>query len=257
MVLTLENYQALNVSQRKKVKREELQTLIDDHIADSDVATLRGVIRDELKAQTAALEKTLKTKYDSRIKAVEDENDRLKKENAEIKKAISEQQKFLERLGNEKNMDNIFISGIPNAMEIDDEQVNDHKVILNHILHFVNPGIADDDYKILKNFDPREGHDRHSAKIKCVSQEVKGKIFKGCKNFKDLPAESCLKKIWLKNEDTPMQKKENDRLYNRLRELWSAEDADDPANIYKIKSGKLFKNDEVIDTFNLENQIFA
>ena len=54
-----------------------------------------------------------------------------------------------------------------------------------------------------------------------------------------------------------MQKKENDRLYNRLRELRSAEDADDPANIYKIKSGKLLKNDEVIDTFNLENQIFA
>ena len=119
MVLTIENYQAMNPGQRKRVKREELQTLIDEHIADSDVATLREVIREELKTQTAALEKTMKTKYDSRINSVEDENERLKKENVEIKKAISEQQKFLERLSNEKNMDNIFISGIPNEMDVD------------------------------------------------------------------------------------------------------------------------------------------
>ena len=66
-----------------------------------------------------------------------------------------------------------------------------------------------------------------------------------------------MKRIWLKNEDTPMQKKENDRLYNKMRELRNAEDPDNPVNMYKIKSGKLFKNDEVIDNFNLENQIFA
>ena len=83
------------------------------------------------------------------------------------------------------------------------------------------------------------------------------KIFKGCAKFKDLPAASCIKKIWLKNEDTPMQKKENDRLYSKMRELRNAEDPDNPVNTYKIKSGKLLKNDEVIDNFNLENQIFA
>ena len=145
MVLTLENYQAMNPSQRKGVKRGELQTLIDEHIADTNVATLRDVIREELRTQTAALEKTLKTKYDARIKSVEDENEKLRKENTEIKSAICEQQKFLERLSNEKNMDNIFISGIPNEMDMDGEQTNDNKVILNHILQFVNPGIVDDD----------------------------------------------------------------------------------------------------------------
>ena len=47
-------------------------------------------------------------------------------------------------------MDNIFISGIPNEMEIGDQDVNDNKKILHHILNFVNPGITDNDYKILK-----------------------------------------------------------------------------------------------------------
>ena len=66
-----------------------------------------------------------------------------------------------------------------------------------------------------------------------------------------------MRKVWLKNEDTPLQKKENDRLYGKFRELRDLEDPDQPINTYKIKGGKLYKNDEVIDTFNLENQLFA
>ena len=42
-----------------------------------------------------------------------------------------------------------------------------------------------------------------------------------------------------------------------MRELRDAEDADDPANTYKIKSGKLYKNDGVIDTFNLMDLVMS
>ena len=79
----------MNPTQRKLVKREALQTLIDEHIADTDVASLREIIREKLKTQRAAIENTLKTKYDARIKEVEEGNERLKKENTEIRKAIS------------------------------------------------------------------------------------------------------------------------------------------------------------------------
>ena len=42
-----------------------------------------------------------------------------------------------------------------------------------------------------------------------------------------------------------------------MRELRAAEaNQDDPENVYKLKSGKLYKNDDVIDSFNLENQLF-
>ena len=34
MVLTLESCQAMNASQKKKVKRDELQTLLDEHLSD-------------------------------------------------------------------------------------------------------------------------------------------------------------------------------------------------------------------------------
>ena len=258
MVLTFEDYHNLTATQRTKVKRGDLQQLLDEHINADNANSIRGIIREELTTIVEKVEKKLTTKYDKKIKDVEDENERLKKENSEIKAAISEQQKFLERIRSEKNAPNIFISGIPNDLEIEGDNATDASVILNHILKFVKPDIQPNDLKILKNFEPREGNDRHSAKISCSSPNVKKKIFEGCRKFKDLPLESPIKKVFLKNEDTPLQKKENDRLYQKMRELRAEEeDPDNPTNIYKIRSGKLYKNDEVLDTFNLENQLFA
>ena len=53
---------------------------------------------------------------------------------------------------------NVFILGIPMDMVIDNIVVKDHKVILKHILTFVNPDIAS---AIILNFEPRVGHTRH------------------------------------------------------------------------------------------------
>ena len=143
-------------------------------------------------------------------------------------------------------------------MELAGNQVNDANEIIQHVLSFVSPGIQQNEYQVLKSFEPREGHDRHSAKIMCTDRSVKGKIFKGCIKFKDLPAGSPIKKVFLKNEDTPLQKKENDRLYQKMRDLRAAEeDPDNPVSVYKLKSGKLYKNDDIIDSFNLENQLFT
>ena len=258
MVLTFEDYHKLSATQRTKVKRAELQQLLDEHINADNANSIRGIIRDELATIVGGVEKKITEKYDKKIKDVEDENDRLKKENTQIKAALSEQQKFLERIRSDKNASNIFISGIPNEMDIEGNNVNDPNAIVSQVLRFVNPDIQPGDYKTLKNFEPREGNDRHSAKITCTSVDVKKKIFAGCSKFKLLPQESPLKKVFLKNEDTPLQKKENDRLFKKMRDLRAAEeDPDNPINTYKIRSGKLYKNEEVVDTFNLENQLFA
>ena len=121
----------------------------------------------------------------------------------------------------------------------------------------MNPGINQDDYKILKNFDVREGYDRHSAKIRVEDVSTKFDIFKGCAKFKDLREGNYLKKIFLKNDDPPLTRRENERLGKKMTELRKAEDGTNPANRYHIKEGKLFKNgDECIDSFNINNQLF-
>ena len=66
-----------------------------------------------------------------------------------------------------------------------------------------------------------------------------------------------LKKIFLKNDDPPLTRRENERLGKKMTELRKAEDGTNPANRYHIKEGKLFKNgDECIDSFNINNQLF-
>ena len=112
-----------------------------------------------------------------------------------------------------------------------------------------------DKYEVLKNFNPKDGYSRHSAKIRVKEIGDKIKIFKGCVKFKHLDAENYLKKIFIKNDDPPLTRQENDRLRTKMKGLREL-DADSE-NRYSIKQGKLLKNEEeVVDEFNLSNQLF-
>ena len=130
------------------------------------------------------------------------------------------------------------MSGVPTTLEINNNMVEDANAIVHHVLSYVNPEITPQNYKILKHFEPREGHNRHSTKVKYADQNIKKKIFEGCKKFTDLPEASPIRRVWIKNEDTPLQKKENYRLYTILRELHAEENEGAPVNTYKIKGGK-------------------
>ena len=178
-----------------------------------------------------------------------------------------EQQKFLERIQKENNKDKIFISGIPAILKNDmsdvaendgeDEVVDDHERIIHHILNFVHPGINKESYNIIKNFEPKVGHTRHSAKISVEDKAIRTNIFKGCKNFKDVDATHYMKKVFIKNDDPPLTRKEKERLYAKMKELRQLEDINNPVNKYHIKENKLFKNGhEEIDEFNINNQLF-
>ena len=52
MSLTLEAYHGYNAAQRKKVLRGDLQQLLDEHLdTEGSVASIRGIIRDELNTK--------------------------------------------------------------------------------------------------------------------------------------------------------------------------------------------------------------
>ena len=187
-----------NAAQRKKVLRGDLQQLLDEHLdTEGSVAFIRGIIREELNTKFDTLKKDLTKTIDNKVKTLTDENQKLMRENTMIKKVVSEQQKCLERLQRNDSKNNIFISGIPNKVNTDMETVPDDNTaedvvdspeeIIHHILTFLHPAITNDCYKIVKNFDAREGYTRHSAKITVAAQETKAKIFKSCSKFKDLP----------------------------------------------------------------------
>ena len=227
-----------------------------------NVNSLRGILREELTTQLADMKEDMLKTIDAKIKTVADENEKLLSENVAIKAVLQEHQKARK----EETKNNIFISGIPNLLKSymsgipvndEEESTNDYQKIIHHILSFVNPDIRKEDYKILVNFEAREKFSRHSAKIRVENMTTKTNLFKGCKNFKEVGRTSYLKKIFIKNDDPPLTRKENERLGKKMKELREVEDADNPVNRYHIKGGKLFKNgDECVDTFNLNNQLF-
>ena len=268
MPITIEQYNNFSVQQRKKVKRDELQTILDEHLNDDgSVASMRGIIREEMTTLFEGFKKELTKSVNGQIKVLSDENKKIAAENASIKKVLQEHQKALERVQKEETKNNIFISGLPVSLNAgmndisevnDNDAVTDHVEIIHHVLNFVNPGTEKEDYKILFNFEARENFSRHSAKIRVTDVETKFKIFKGCVKLKDLNPDNYLKKIFIKNDDPPLTRKENERLYIKLKELREKEDKDNPENRYYIKKGKLYKNGgDVVDEFNLSNQLFC
>ena len=72
-----------------------------------------------------------------------------------------------------------------------------------------------------------------------------------------MSANNYMKKIFIKNDDPPLTRQENERLQGKMKELREMEDRENPVNRYHIKRGKLYKNGEdCIDEFKLSNQLF-
>ena len=64
---TMEEYQKMSAAQRKHIRRNDLQAILDEHVnSDGDINTIRGIIREELDTKFEALEKKLTTKYDAK-----------------------------------------------------------------------------------------------------------------------------------------------------------------------------------------------
>ena len=61
--------------------------------------------------------------------------------------------------------------------------------------------------------------------------EIKKQVLDKCRNLKDLADEHAFKKIYLKQEQPPLTRKENTRLYNEFKKLQEAHRYDDTVQI--------------------------
>ena len=257
--VSMEEYLKLNSAQRKNVKKAKLFELLElqltkQNVSDVGVNELREIISDVVK--DAVVE--LKDEINGYRQEVSDLKDQLKDATNEtniLKKVVSEQQKFLEWLKRDKVKDNIFISGIPNTLDIGGDNTEDNDKIVHHILTFVEPNIVDGDYRVIKNFEPRQGYLRHSCLLGFTNTNAKKNILQNSKKLNGLQEDNVLRKVFIKNEQTPLTRKENSRIYGEFKKLKELHEADESQKV-KLEKGKLYLNDEVVDEFNLSNQLF-
>lgn len=258
--VTLAQYQKMTSSQRKKLKRDEIETILDE-VIDNDMSgeTIKGVIAKTINENLDEKFEMFKTQYTAEHKKemsdMTDNMDSLRNENNMIKKAMLEQQKFMEMLRRDKNKNNVFITGIPCKMKIDGNDTADSKSIIHNALKIAMSNIEPEMYRIIKDFEPREGQTRHSAKLEFKENGTKKKLMEGAKKLKEVPGDDTpMRRIYIKNDQPPLSKRENDRLFSKMLRLRDSETEDHVT--YKINYGKLYKNDVQIDEFNLSNQLF-
>ena len=202
-MLTIEDYGKLNKTPRNNVKKAELEQLIDSQVAliNNDPNELRNVI-------TNAINQAMDKKFEQFTRDFNTETKRLSDENIVLRKVILQQQKCLERICNNSNKNNVFISGIPTTLNTDNGDLNNSKDIILHILQVVSPEITGDKYTIVKTFNPREGQNKHSAKVVFTSSEEKNKVMSNTKTLKNLEENNVLRKVFIKYESIPLARKE-------------------------------------------------
>ena len=280
MIATIDDYARLSDAQKGKVRRDELKEIVDAHLRNKNTANVvtnevREIITDTIKT---AVEQIIVVKTQEIITDITDilkkdreelekENEGLradvnsvKEENKVIKKIILEQQKFLEAVKREKIRNNVFITGIPNEVNLNDEDTanmtSDNNRIINNIVSFLLPDISSDDYKINIAFEPKTGFERHSAIISFTDNSKKAELLTKTKELKTrTDPQSWLRKVYMRSEQPPLTSKENSRLFAEMKKLREQYEGDETANI-KLEKGKLTFNGTVVDEFNLTNQIF-
>ena len=136
------------------------------------------------------------------MNAIDKEYESLINEQNMIKKDLAEQKKSPRRDGTK----NIFISGIPNKMDINGVETDNAEEIIKYILENSRAGTSTNSYKILKNFKAREGMDRHCAIIVAQGDSVR-KILEGGKKFKNVNKENNHQKNVLLENSFTMNRK--------------------------------------------------
>lgn len=210
--------------------------------------------------------KDLKGRYDNLETKTSDSLDALRREieaiNSErilLKKIINEQQRFIEVTKCSSIKNNVFITGIPNSVLIADTnggdgiEITDNNEIIQILLSSLVPSITKDKYIVLKSFNPREGYVVHSSLVAFTEFSTKEMLMAKCKMLKYLDEEHAFRTVFIKSEQPPMTDKENNRLYSEFKKLCDLHKGDN-GMVIKLIKGKLYKNDVVIDEFNLTNQ---
>lgn len=258
-ITTIEQYSALPVSRRKKLNKDELMVILESQIGSPALVpedTFRNILKDTIDRSLDDKILEFNNMIDEATGPLKSDIETLKKDNKVLKQIISEQQKFIESIKRDTIKDNVYITGLPKTMAIEDNQIlNDRSEMIHKIFSSLNSELIKEEYEIAKIFDPKEGYTNYTALVKFKSSDSKKKLMPHCKKLKGYEASHPFFKIFIKNESTPLTRSENIRLYSEFKKLKDQHENDENTTVH-LEKGKLSVNGSIVDQFSLNNQLF-
>ena len=170
-----------------------------------------------------------------------------------IKDVIGVQQMFIERLEQSRRKNNLIFSGVPESPLIvdQDEVLDDDREKIAHICQLVDPDIDESDITVERLGSKTYGKPR-IIKATFTNQKHRNEILRNQKIIRNSSVDR-LKYIYINKDSSFIMRKEEKRLRDHMKEAKSMNPSND--KIY-IKSGKLMRNNCVIDQIHFANQLF-
>ena len=190
---------------------------------------------------------------ESRIDGIQTEQIRLGVEIDKIKEVVVDQQRLIERHETDKRRNHLIISGVPEAnITIDNETL---KTDMMKVQHFCDE-VCDTGVHIYRciRLGKDGGRSPRIIKAEFAEVEMRNKILRSQKALRSDPSIiNAFGRIYFNPDSTPLGRKEDNRLRETMRNLKS--NSTDKDLIF-MKKGMLYKNGEIVDKFDIRNQIF-
>ena len=191
---------------------------------------------------------------DSRLDSIQVDQIRVKTELERAKDLIVSQQKQLEAIERENRRCNVILSGIPESdvRYLDtnlSEDIDKVEVLCITLCRSFHPQSIASCYRLGKD----KGRAPRLLKVRFECHQTKSEVLRSqCTLRQNEDFRAAFGTVYVNNDSTTLVRKEERRLRIKLKEMKSVDDID---RLY-IRGGMLYKNDTIVDTVNVANQLF-
>ena len=239
-------------SQSSTITPDNLSSLMNKSISEltvADIIQINLISNNPIKQQLTSIENDFKKKFqimDNRMNLLEKEKMNLEEENNNMRTALCNMQKCLNKIDSDVRNKNVIITGLAEG-EIRTENASlrtDHEKIQWILTRMENSSFDDkvDDLNLSRLGAVKPGYNR-AVKIVLPSAAERDEFLKNTAKMKDAP--EPWNKVFVKKDQHPVYAAENNRLRKRaadLRKVQGNENKD-----IKVQNGKVLVDNNIVD----------
>ena len=189
----------------------------------------------------------------TRLDMIQTDQVRINLEVEKIKSIIIDQQNFIEKYEQKKRKMNLIINGIPEKdIAIHDEILKDDESKVNYICDEICENFNENHIVECVRLGKGNSNRSRPMKVEFSNKDIRYKLLSGQKKLR-VSNPDIFGKVFSNPDMSYLMRKEHKRLRDELRSLKASSSSND--QIF-IKKGCLYKNSNVLDNVDINNQLF-